>query len=448
MNKFIKFTTKNHESSPTSVKQRVSPPAATAAAAALSSPVKVKQQPVKSQPHTIGVRIVNGGGVITVNEYLNRHGVIKHNPAAIVWTDPSFGCKFEKQKCTPVTGERDLRQYFLSEVERTIMLATLKFSTNYIQGYIDSRDMRLMGKSAAAAAANGDLVKYKAKTTENVVESICTICKYKFKDDVKPWFLYVIVNKDKPLNDPHRFDICCFECKNVTTNMLYCHEIYPRVHILDLHRLFRERFFFRYIFPFEVDCIKTYTKKYQITDHHGKLFELMQNLVLEHRRANEHIVEINLSTTAGLALKEKYSYIRLQRYRSMTDKPATADDVNCFVVEGDSEMLKALKTKMFQEIKGTVFASVLVREYSNMPDCVITFPLNNSAFCKVCKKTKMHYKNPILYCTRCGFTDRHHFPNNKFMFLNYFSKAVKKYYMHNEMILYYDISLYKRLNAV
>lgn len=384
----------------------------------------------------------NGETSSPINSIIVR-GKNENNPLSKIYICPEFGDKFEKQpvymKKLEYARERDIRDHFLSEFERNTMLATLKFSTNYIQGFINSKDMRLMNKYVNKG-------KFKSKM-EYIAEACCTSCKYKFKENTHMWFLYVVVHTNKAVDDPDRFDICCNVCYLKIGDALNSYEIYPKVHLTDLHSLSREGFYNRYIFPFDLSFVKKYKIKYEITDHYGKVFELIQNLLMQ-KKANESVLEIELATTGGIVLKESYSNVYLQRYRNMISEPTVADEVNCFLANGVSEMLQAIKTKMFYDIKGTVFATLTVRSHKpEVFDGVITFPLKpiKNNFCNLCKKTKMYYKHPILYCTKCGFTNRYHF-FNKYKHLNYYSKAIKSHEMYNEMILYYDMKEYKKIN--
>ncbi|AKN81021.1 ME53 [Lonomia obliqua multiple nucleopolyhedrovirus] len=373
------------------------------------------------------------------------------NPGYKVYISPEYGNKFEtggvlKKKINIVEGE-DIRDYFLSSTERNIMLATLKFSTNYVQGFVDSKDMRLMGKFDKRLAI------FKTKS-EFTCETYCTICMYKFKENTRLWYLYVIVRKDKALDDPSRFDICCNLCNIKVNDIMNTYEIYPRIHIRELHYLSSEGFFSRYIFPFDFTYAnqqQNRQKRLKIDDHHGDLLQIMQRLLFEYRdNDSEHVKDITLSTTGGIILKEQYDNIYVQRYRSMVTKPSSVNDVNCFMVDGKSEMLDAIQSKLFYQIKGTVFASINFCVHKSSFDGIITFPLrpDKNTYCILCKKSKMYHKNPILYCTKCGFTSKYHFKTSShFSNLNYISKAIQTVSMHNEMILYYDINEYKNMHC-
>ncbi|ANF29666.1 me53 [Catopsilia pomona nucleopolyhedrovirus] len=380
-------------------------------------------------------------------------GKNENNPVHAIYVCPEYGEQFDKQiahtKRLDYYRERDIRDHFLSDIERDVMLATLKFATNYVQGFINSKDMRLTGRN--------DKFKFKSKL-EYVAETCCTVCKYKFKENTRMWFLYVVVNKNMPTNDPERFDFCCNECFPKMGDALNTYELYPKFHLIDVHALSREGFFNHYIFPFDVSYVNFYKKEFQITDHNGDVFELIKNLLMYHKKYNENILNIELATVAGLVLKESYTSVLIQRYRHMINayKPTTIDDVDCFIAEGSSEMAHALKTRMFYNIKGTVFATVSVRAHKELPQLysgnggnVITFPVRPVAnnYCKLCKKTKMHYRHPVLYCTKCGFTNRYHF-GDKYKNCTYNSSVVKSYEAHNEMILFYDINEHKKLNAI
>nr|AFN09044.1 ME53 [Bombyx mori nucleopolyhedrovirus] len=356
---------------------------------------------------------------------------------------PEFGNKFESLPAysdkLDFKQERDLRMHFMSDLERNIMKATLKFSTNYIMGYINSKDMRMTGKFASSS------VKYKKTTEQHMSDSRCTTCNYRFKDNTRAWFLYVVVHIGKPLDDSDRIDICCQKCYLYHNVPKTSYEIYPSINLVDLSYLARERFFYQYIFPVSLEHT-TEVKELKIDDHNCKVFEIIRRIIRNHKEPNERIQTIDLSTTGGLVLRETYTNIVLQRYRSMCTRPDAADDVNCFILQEPSEMMAALQDNRFSGIKGTVFATVKVKKFTEVLDGgAITFPsrptINN--YCKLCKKTKLYYKNPVLYCTKCGFTNVYHFP--EYSKLVYYSKAIKNFEMHNEMIIYYDLKMYKKL---
>ncbi|USC25974.1 me53 [Palpita vitrealis nucleopolyhedrovirus] len=351
---------------------------------------------------------------------------------------PDYGNKFDNlpaySKRLDFKHERDLRTHFMSELEENIMKALLKFSTNYVMGYINTKDMRMNGRFANRP------LKYK-NTMEHVSESRCTTCNYKFINNTRGWFLYVVILVNKPVDDPDRIQICCQKCYLFHKDAKNSYEIYPSINLLDLNYLSKEKFFYQYIFPINM-VHDNETKELVINDHNCRVFEIFKNILLNFKEPNERIVSIKLSTTGGVVLKESYNNIALQRYRSMCTKPSVADDVNCYLIQEPSEMMAALKDKRLTDIKGTLYATIEVKKFYQPFDGSITFPLKMSNYCKLCKKTKMYYKNPVLYCTKCGFTDVNHFPE-----FDYYFEAIKTFEMHNEMIVYYDMKLYKKLTA-
>ncbi|QCF61108.1 me53 [Troides aeacus nucleopolyhedrovirus] len=386
--------------------------------------ISMPKQPIKPLEHC---------GIVSKKPVVNRKDGY--------FVPPEFGNKFEGLPAysdkLDFKQERDLRMHFMSDLERDIMKATLKFSTNYIIGYINSKDMRMTSKFASRP------VKYK-KTMEHISDSRCTTCNYRFKDNTREWFLYVVVHIEKPLDDPDRIDICCQKCYLYHNVPKTSYEIYPSINLVDLSYLARERFFYQYIFPVSFEHT-TEVKELRIDDHNCKVFEIIQRIILNHKEPNERIQTIDLSTTGGLVLRETYTNIVLQRYRSMCTRPDVVDDVNCFIIQEPSEMNAALQDNRFSGIKGTVFATVKVKKFTQVLDGAITFPLKPTTnnYCKLCKKTKLYYKNPVLYCTKCGFTNVYHFPEySKFM---YYFETIKSFEMHNEMIIYYDLKMYKKL---
>jgi Baculoviridae ME53 len=368
-----------------------------------------------------------------------------NNKGSIFYTSPEFGDKFKddepKVKRLDSTIPHDIRSYFLSEIERKAMLATLKFSTNYVYGVIDTKDIRLMGAMA-------DQFKYKTK--ESYVESRCTVCNYRFNDNTRAWKLYVWVHKDKDLNDSKRFDFCCEECALNEDDYMNIHEIYPHINLTDFHKLNKDGFFTCYIFPQDVGFYNVEIQRnIEVTNHNGNPYKIIQQILMEHKKEDEHIISITLATMGHKVLVEEYKRIDLQRYKCSTEEPTSIDEVDCFLVCDDSEMMEAVKTKIFTKILGTVFATVKIRPHKSSFVGVITFPLRFLRFCALCKKPKLYNKNPILYCTKCGFTTRYRFANRefkKFLDLPFDNKYVKSREVNNEMILYYDVNEFNKNN--
>lgn len=362
-----------------------------------------------------------------------------NNPGNLLYICPEFGNKFQYEaaqlKRLDYSVEHDIREFFLSDVERKVMLATLRFSTNYVLGFIDSKDMRLIG---------ADAEKFKFKTKENIIETSCTVCNYKFNKNTRLWHLSIWVHRNKSPKDPKKFDFCCKDCSITVKDYLNIHEIYPRLNFVDFHELNKEGFFSTYIFPIDVGYYNLeQTKRIEITDHHGDVFKIVQHILMDHKNENEHFISITLANMSGNIMVEEYKRIDLHRYRYMTQKPKTVDEVDCFIVADDSEMMDAVKNKMFYSIKGTVFATIKFRTHKSSYKGVITFPVRPvlTGYCNLCKKSKMYYKNPILYCTKCGFTSRYQFVKESKNFANlpFVDDFVTSHEMYNEMILYYNM---------
>jgi hypothetical protein len=374
------------------------------------------------------------------------------------YTSPGYGDRLLLEKkgtgATTVSSNgnkkvvRDWREFFLSDNERALMFATLHFSTKYVQGTVDSREMRMMGKFAK------HLSIFKSKF-EHIMDSYCTMCKYKFKENTRQWTVYAIVFPNKSQYDPGRFEITCYLCYRKVNDILKSYQIYPRISLLDVHALAKHGFFNRYIFPLNLDHSPLYTETIVEHHHDGDLGKLMRRLLTQHKLPKERILSMHFSTlTNNTLVKEQYGNMCLQRYRTMCRTPETVDDINCFLVDGESEVATAIEAKTFQRLKGVPFKIVLTKcaQLAMFTDGVITFPCKPraAAYCNLCKKTKMYYKNPILYCTRCGFTSRYQFANNKpprdYNAYGYVPAAIKKFESKNEMILYYDINEY--LNVI
>ncbi|UZE89695.1 ME53 [Parapoynx stagnalis nucleopolyhedrovirus] len=433
--------------------------------ASKSAPKSPAKSPPKSDPKNVRTKsLPSTGGTITSPVVNTRSSSLRKaalgkktknfirgdnadNEGVLVWTSPEFGDKFKddepKLKRLDTTDPHDIRSYFLSEIERQVMLATLKFSTNYVCGFIDTKDMRLMG-------AEADQFKY--KTRECYVESYCTVCKYRFNDNIRRWQLSVWVHHKKELNDPKRFDFCCTDCAVEVEDILNIHEIYPRINLNDLHHLNDAGFFTCYIFPQDVGYYNVEQQKsIEFINHHGNPYKIIQQVLMKYKQENEHILSITLTTMGRTVFVEQYKRIDLQRYRCSVEEPASIDEVDCFLVNDDSEMMKSIQEKRFRQVLGTVFAVVKFRTHKSNFAGVITFPLNILRFCELCKKPKLYNKNPILYCTKCGFTTRYRFANKEFknfLELPFDNDFVKSREFNNEMILYYDVNEFNKNNEV
>jgi hypothetical protein len=374
----------------------------------------------------------------------------KSNISGAGHVPPEYGHRFETSYDTLESDVvRDLRLHFLSENERAAMLATLRFATNFVTGYINSKDMLTFNQ----------MTQFKTKQDlEHVQESACTICGYKFKDNTRPWFLFVIVRQppktddednggvqDKPPNKPGSFEFACTDCSEKHNDPLNTHEIYPKINSLHVKRLFEAGFFYQFIFPLEFKLEHFTQKNIEIKQHKGP-FKVLQQLLIDYKRPNETIMFISLKTTGDLVLKEVNYNVQLSRYRNVFKTPTSANDVNCFAINDPSSLMEAIADGRFDRINGTLFAEIYGYAIQEYVTGVITFPVRpaKAGYCAECKKTKMYYSNPVLNCSRCGFTNRYVF-KGKYDELYFHPEAVKTHISNGEFIRYYDIKLHKNI---
>ncbi|QDL56941.1 ME53 [Dione juno nucleopolyhedrovirus] len=383
-----------------------------------------------------------------------KRGANKLNTYYGALVPPEYGFRFDD---VPVPShkleyahERDLREHFLSDNEREAMKSLLRFATNYVLGYVNSKDMLMFGRAAGIKVKDG---------LEHVQESECTMCGYKFKTNTRLWELYVIVrhpprydddNDDEPVSPkskaPGNFEFACCDCNDSYHDRLNSHKIYPSINSVHAQRLFEAGFFYQYVFPLEYK-VKHFTFNDIEILHHEGPFKIIQRLLQsEYKRPNEHIISLTLSTTGGIVLKEINHNVRLTRYRNIFSAPTTADDVNCFTVTGPSALMEALDSRSFDSIHGTVFAEIYGFAIQEFVTGIITFPLRpvKNGYCTACKKTKMYYTNPVINCSKCGFTNRYIF-NGKYDYLYFHPEAVRIYETHNELVRYYDLKLHARI---
>nr|UIX56143.1 ME53 [Hyphantria cunea nucleopolyhedrovirus]UIX56282.1 ME53 [Hyphantria cunea nucleopolyhedrovirus] len=412
------------------------------ASAAAASPVTRRGKLNKSQQtyETIATRLKRGKNI--------------QNKMSAGLVPPEYGFQFEDEP-TPCSHtldysqERDLREHFLSENERKAMKSLLRFATNYVLGYVNSKDMLTFGRAARLQVKNG---------LEHVQESECTMCGYKFKDNTRLWMLYVIVRQpprkpsagdepepEPPRNVPGSFEFACCDCGNSYHPQLHSHQVYPSINSLHAQRLFEAGFFYQYVFPLQYQRRWVTDDSLQVVNQNGP-FQIVQELLKKHKRPNDHIISITLSTTGGVVLKEVNHGAKLTRYRNIFNKPTVSDDVDCFTVSSPSALMAALENDTFKTIQGTVFVEIYGFSIQEFVTGVITFPMKpvKGSYCTACKKNKMYYSNPVINCSKCGFTNRYIF-NGKYDYIYFHPEAVQTHATHGELIRYYDLKLHVKI---
>ncbi|AFY62823.1 ME53 [Philosamia cynthia ricini nucleopolyhedrovirus virus] len=435
---------------------------ATAPPAKVKAPVGAKTPPPAKTTSVVPVKAAPTLPRRPANKTEQAHAAIvkrigrgdnRHNKVFSNCVPPEYGHRADDMSACSHKLEyaraRDLREHFSSDNEREAMRATLRFATNYVTGYISSKDMLAFGRAENVNTKDG---------LEYVQESQCTICGYKFKDNTRPWLLYVVLREPprapsegdepeppQPPNTPDRFDFACFDCTEEFKDPLNSFEIYPGLTAVHTKKLFESGFFYQYIFPLEFNVQYFKRDKIQIKHHEGP-FETMQRLLRDHRGPNEHIMYISFSTTGGLVLKETNYDARILRYRNLFDAPTVADDVNCFTVSSPSQLMKALDDRRFDTINGTVFVEMYGFAIQEFVTGVVTFPVRpvKGNYCVACKKTKLYHNNPVICCSRCGFTNRFVF-GDKYDALYFHWEAVQTHKEHNELVRYYDLKLHARI---
>ncbi|QAT90294.1 ME53 [Spodoptera exempta nucleopolyhedrovirus] len=328
---------------------------------------------------------------------------------------------------------KDLRHRFLSVQNYRLLSAVLRFATDYVQGIVRVNDL--------AEMKCDDL-----KIVELLDPAYCQgECRKKFTNNAK--HLYCVIDSAitfSPNNDKNdnwnKFKFVCNSCSNnfAFNDQYDVIQLYPHVSLDDVERLCANGFLTKYIFPIKLDYTESTTET-EVPGYHD-FYKVIKTIIKE-KKPYEHITKIQLRTYGrDLFTETDHDCI----IRNGVDAYGE-HTYNLEFYPRDSNILKFLET--YKDTKPlTFFYRVTKRIYTSRFDYVVCFPIKCYRFCNLCKSTKMYMKNPVLYCSQCGFTDSLFFKNSAFMSnVVYLSQCVKSKTLKPKRILYYDLAMYQSL---
>ncbi|QEI03418.1 ME53 [Spodoptera cosmioides nucleopolyhedrovirus] len=323
---------------------------------------------------------------------------------------------------------KDLRGRFLSNQNYQLMKYVLRFATNYVQGTYLVNDLKEMDCS--------DL-KYSEVERKTVCQGGCG---KKFNGGGKLLFCVI----DTEANDENggggeKFRVVCHVCSNDYSyrRRYEVMQLFPTVSLGVVERLCELGFITKYIFPIDLEYTVTKTRT-EVCNYHN--FYKMVKSIIREKKTNEHITEIRLSTYG------RDLFIETDDNCAMRNG---LNEYNEHVYElefhsSPSTMLPFVQT--YAEKKPlTYFYTVTKRVYLSFFDYAVCFPIKCTNYCKMCKQDKLYFKiHPVLYCSKCGFTDAGFFKNAPFLKTTVFlAKCVKAKTLPPTRIYYYDMNLYK-----
>ncbi|AXU41606.1 ME53 [Spodoptera eridania nucleopolyhedrovirus] len=319
---------------------------------------------------------------------------------------------------------KDLRGRFLSNQNYQLMKYVLRFATAYAQGTLRVNDLKEM---------NCDDLKYGEVTTSACCQGECG----KKFNGAK--ILFCVIDSEDGGDIEDKFKLVCHFCSNDYSyqKRYEVMQLYPTVSLPVVERLCEVGFITKYIFPIELDYTVTTTRT-EVCNFHN--FYKMVKSIIREKKSNEHITEIRLSTYGRDLFVEtddnctmKNGINEYSEHFYELDFPSSPSTMLPFVqTYKDTKLL-------------TYFYTVTKRVYYSFFDYVVHFPIKCTRFCKLCKQDKLYLKiHPVLYCSKCGFTDAAFFKNAPFLKTTVFlAKCVKAKTLSPTRIYYYDMNEYK-----
>nr|ANS70897.1 me53 [Lymantria dispar multiple nucleopolyhedrovirus] len=337
---------------------------------------------------------------------------------------------------------RDLRHKWLSEENAYLMSAVWRFAKDYFNGIYRVNDLFAMNCQHL-------------KNHENVVVSTtCDRCKYRFGDQRRflGGALYCLVNnnivQENENNLHNRFKLICKNCFDKVSDMavVEIYQLYPTLSLSAVEGLVRCRFVTRYLFP--VENVYTISVR-NVRDETLDVARSFQDIVSQ-KASNEQIVKITLRTYAQRLFSEELNEV----FYAAADGGGADDGGNLFKTEPkNSTMLEFVKNHKF--INLTYFYEIEKRIYHSVGHdsgyvayfAKPYFGVKSRFACVRCK-SQFYKKNPIIYCSKCGFVNRvlfslqrNNINTNKMVFFQQCVQAVKN---KSYCILYYDMNIYAR----
>ncbi|UJZ88963.1 me53 [Erannis ankeraria nucleopolyhedrovirus] len=350
---------------------------------------------------------------------LNKLNLTQHQTAFEKNNVPDVNKNYDS-----LSSPRDLRSHFIGVEMYMLMNAVMSFAKDYVCGAYQLNNLKIM-----------NCLNFK-RTTQLVYNSKCEMCKVPFKNRQNAE-LYLLVDTRKSLT--HKFTLVCDLC-NVNDSVIECYQLYPKLSHSTVLQLCKHQFVTKYLFNIDLSYTeKTTTSIDQIKDIYQSFKKIIKS-----KAPNEEIVSIKLLTYNPIIFAETIDGCHM-----------TIDTDNQRIVkfaQNESNMLRNIEEHKF--INYTYFYEVKKRIYNNTNFDYVPFfakPCSMKRItCSKCRSIFYKKKHPILYCSKCGFMNRLYFDDAVSGFdpinMRFSDKCVKKIKTQLYCLVYYDMSIYERVN--
>nr|WUR10835.1 ME53 [Calliteara abietis nucleopolyhedrovirus] len=393
--------------------------------------------------------------------------------------------KTDKSNCVSaantVCGDfQELHIKFLSFEQVKLMKALMRFATDYVTGNYKLNNLALMNC--------GNL----KRNTEYVFNSMCDKCKKEFRHFVaETRELHCVINTKVSVETENNFKLICGKCcrifnknigkcnsgnainmavattkiaaaQNVATKQSsssssssssppstwVTYQLFPRLTLDTVETLCKVNFVTKYLFNIER------RSKRQKVIYQDRIRDVTQSLddIVASKLDNECIVKISLLTYEKVIFTETLNDCAIE-YKNGAAVVNFAPPEPSSTPGGfhDKPCARFSKNYTFQSL--TYFYEIEKIVFENI-ECNYTvyfarpfIPYNKRGNCSKCRK-KFYKSNIILYCSKCGFTNRMHYTlpidNVDPSSMLYFPECVKAIKNKLFCIVYYDMVLYKR----
>nr|WRQ96247.1 me53 [Mamestra configurata nucleopolyhedrovirus A] len=327
---------------------------------------------------------------------------------------------------------KDLRRKFLSVQNYNLLVSVSRFAADYARGRLRLNNLALMGYDNSNRVENIKVTKCQGS------------CNLFFGPSCK--ILHCVIDLDVDLDDASvrekKFLMMCNNCASdyKGDDRYDVLQLFPHLKLVNVERLCELGFLTKYIFPINLDY-KIVKRQVPARNYHD-IYAMVKSIIAE-KKTNEQISEINLRTYGRTLFTDTdFDCTIKSTFQDNPDVPSA--EFEFYPVE--SSMLKVVKTFDDRTLRD-YFYEVTTRVYDTRADYVLYYNIMCKIFCTFCTETKLYDKiHPVLYCTKCGFTDAFYFRNSNIINgIKYYKQCVVEKTKNSKCIRYYDLDLYKKL---
>nr|QGX02252.1 me53 [Mamestra configurata nucleopolyhedrovirus A] len=327
---------------------------------------------------------------------------------------------------------RDLRRKFLSVQNYNLLVSVSRFAADYARGRLRLNNLKLLGYDNNNRVENTKMTKCQGS------------CDLFFGPHCK--VLYCVIDLEVDLDDSatrwNKFLMMCNNCASDYKgddryNVL---QLFPHLKLVNVERLCALGFLTKYIFPINLEY-KVVKRQVPVRNYHD-IYATVKSIIAE-KQPYEQISEINLRTYGRTLFTDTdFDCTIKSTFQDNPDVPSA--EFEFYPVE--SSMLKVVKTFDDRTLRD-YFYEVTTRVYNTRSDYVLYYNIKCTLFCTFCTDTKLYKKtHPIMYCTKCGFTDALFFRDSNIINgIKYYKQCVVEKTKNSKCIRYYDLDLYKSL---